>query len=63
MLDATVRQVDLGDGTHAVVCLACQRPLYRGPKPIADLLADTHGCEPVVPSPSPPRLPTTGRLR
>jgi hypothetical protein len=47
MLDATLWQVDLGDGTWAVCCLACQTPLYRGPKPIADRVFDTH--EPVVP--------------
>jgi hypothetical protein len=49
MLDATLWQVDMGDGTWAVCCLACQTLLYRGPKPIADLVFDTHGCEPVLP--------------
>jgi hypothetical protein len=49
MLDATLWQVDMGDGTWAVCCLTCQTPLYRGPKPIADLVFDTHGCERVLP--------------
>jgi hypothetical protein len=48
-LDATLWQVDMGDGTWAVCCLACQTSLYRGPNPIADLVFDTHGCEPVLP--------------
>jgi hypothetical protein len=48
MLDATLRQVDMGDGTRAVCCLTCRLPLYRGPKPIADRVFDTHLCEPVV---------------
>jgi hypothetical protein len=61
MLDATLWHIDLGDGTHAVVCMACCLPLYRGPKPIADLVFDTHGCEPVVPLTTP--APTTGRPR
>jgi hypothetical protein len=56
MLDATLWQVDLGDGTWAVCCLACQTSLYRGAKAIADLVFDTQGCEPVVPL-------TTGRPR
>jgi hypothetical protein len=33
MLDATLWQIDMGDGTWAVCCLACQRSLYRGPSP------------------------------
>jgi hypothetical protein len=61
MLDATLWQVDMGDGTWAVCCLACQTPLYRGPKPIADRVFDTHICEPVVPLTTP--TPTTGRPR
>jgi hypothetical protein len=60
MLDATLWQIDLGDGTHAVVCMACRLPLYRGPKPIADRVFDTHVCEPVVPLTT---HPTTGRPR
>jgi hypothetical protein len=60
MLAATLWQVDLGDGTWAVCCLVCQTPLYRGPKPIADLVVDTHVCEPVVPLTT---TPTTGRPR
>jgi hypothetical protein len=33
---ATLWQVDMGDGTWAVCCLACRLALYRGPKPQAD---------------------------
>jgi hypothetical protein len=61
MLDATLWQVDMGDGTHAVVCMTCQRSLYRGPKPIADLVFDTHGCEPVLPLTTP--IPISWRAR
>jgi hypothetical protein len=25
-------QIDMGDGTWAVCCMACRLPLYRGPK-------------------------------
>jgi hypothetical protein len=49
MLDATLWQVDLGDGTWAVCCLACRTASYRGAKPEADRVFDTHVCEPVVP--------------
>jgi hypothetical protein len=43
-------QVDLGDGTWAVCCLACRLPLYRGPKLNAPERAfRPHLCEPVVP--------------
>ena len=49
MLDATLWQVDMGDGTWAVCCLACRLPLSRGAKPTADRVFDSHVCEPVVP--------------
>jgi hypothetical protein len=40
----------MGDGTHAVVCMACRLPLYRGPKlATADRVFRNHLCEPVVP--------------
>jgi hypothetical protein len=43
-------QIDMGDGTHAVVCMACRLPLYRGPKlAAADRIFRNHLCEPVVP--------------
>jgi hypothetical protein len=58
MLDATLWQVDMGDGTWAVCCLACRLSLYRGPKTTADRVFDTHVCEPVV-----PLTPTTRRTR
>jgi hypothetical protein len=61
VLHATLRQVDLGDGTWAVCCLTCQLPLYQGSKPVADLVFDTHLCEPVVPLTT--ASPTTGRPR
>jgi hypothetical protein len=41
-------QIDMGDGSWAVSCRTC-RLTYRGPKSGADLLFDTHQCEPVVP--------------
>jgi hypothetical protein len=44
----TLWQIDMGDGTWAVSCRTC-RLSYRGPKPQADLLFDSHLCEPVVP--------------
>jgi hypothetical protein len=43
-------QIDMGDGTHAVVCMACRLPLYRGPKlAAAERIFANHLCEPVVP--------------
>jgi hypothetical protein len=61
MLDATLWQIDLGDGTHAVVCMACRLPLYRGAKPTADQVFDTHVGEPVVPLTTIPPRPPRGR--
>jgi hypothetical protein len=61
MLDATLWQIDLGDGTWAVCCLACRLPLYRGPKPQADRVFDSHVCEPVIPLTTP--TPTTRRTQ
>ena len=48
MRTRTLWQIDMGDGTWAVACRIC-RLSYRGPKAGADLLFDTHQCEPVVP--------------
>jgi hypothetical protein len=43
-------QVDMGDGTWAVCCMACRLPLYRGPKlATATRVFRRHLCEPVVP--------------
>jgi hypothetical protein len=42
-------QVDMGDGTWAVCCLACRLALYRGPKHEADRVLRGHHCEPVIP--------------
>jgi hypothetical protein len=53
MLDATLWQVDMGDGTWAVCCLACQQPLFRGAKAEADRVFDSHTCEPIVPLTAP----------
>jgi hypothetical protein len=61
MLNPTVWQVGMGDGTWAVCCLACRIVLYRGPKPQADRVFDTHDCEPVVPLTTTTTTPTTGR--
>jgi hypothetical protein len=45
----TIWQIDMGDGTWAVCCLACRLPLYRGPKlAAATRVFRTHLCEPVV---------------
>jgi hypothetical protein len=41
--------IDMGDGTWAVCCMACRRALFRGPKPVADPVAASHRCEPVIP--------------
>jgi hypothetical protein len=50
----TLWQIDMGDGTWAVSCRPC-RLSYRGPKAEADLLFDTHLCEPVAPLQEPTR--------
>jgi hypothetical protein len=45
----TLWKIDMGDGTWAVCCNACQLPLYRGNKREADRVFRGHVCEPVVP--------------
>jgi hypothetical protein len=42
-------QIDMGDGTWAVCCMACRLALFRGPKPTADRVFAGHRCEPVIP--------------
>jgi hypothetical protein len=42
-------QIDMGDGTWAVCCMACRLALYRGTKRTADRVFASHRCEPVVP--------------
>jgi hypothetical protein len=42
-------QVDMGDGSWAVCCMACRLAIYRGPKPHADRAFHGHRCEPFVP--------------
>ena len=42
-------QIDMGDGTWAVCCMACRIALYRGPKAGAGRAFRGHRCEPVVP--------------
>ena len=49
MANRNLWQIDMGDGTWAVCCMACRLALYRGPKPVADRAARIHACEPVVP--------------
>jgi hypothetical protein len=49
MARGTTWQIDMGDGTWAVCCLACRLPLYRGDKCTADRVFAGHRCEPVVP--------------
>jgi DNA-directed RNA polymerase subunit RPC12/RpoP len=48
-------QIDMGDGTWAVCCMACRLALFRGPKPTADRVFAGHRCEPVVPLARPRR--------
>jgi hypothetical protein len=48
-------QIDMGDGTWAVCCMACRLALFRGDKPTADRVFAGHRCEPVVPLPRPRR--------
>ena len=45
--DASLWQVNMGDGSWSVCCLVCQRTLFRGAKARADQVFDTHLCEPV----------------
>ena len=47
MRNPTLWQIDMDDGSWAVSCRTC-RLSYRGPKAGADLLFDTHQCEPVI---------------
>jgi hypothetical protein len=42
-------QIDMGDGTWAVCCMACRLALYRGNKRTADRVFASHRCEPIVP--------------
>jgi hypothetical protein len=42
-------QIDMGDGTWAVCCMACRLALYRGDKRTADRVFAGHRCEPVLP--------------
>jgi hypothetical protein len=42
-------QIDMGDGTWAVCCMACRLALYRGDKRTADRIFTHHRCEPVLP--------------
>jgi hypothetical protein len=54
MLRRTIWQIDMGDGTWAVCCLACRLPLYRGAKlAAATRVFRNHLCEPVIPSAAP----------
>jgi hypothetical protein len=48
-------QIDMGDGTWAVCCMACRLALYRGDKRTADRIFNHHRCEPVIPLSRPRR--------
>ena len=48
-------QIDMGDGTWAVCCMACRVALYRGDKRTADRIFNHHRCEPVIPLSRPRR--------
>jgi hypothetical protein len=50
-------QIDMGDGTWAVCCMACRLALYRGDKRTADRIFNHHRCEPVIPLSRPRRRP------
>ena len=45
----TLWKIDIGDGTWAVCCNACQLPLYRGNQATANRVFRGHVCEPVIP--------------
>jgi hypothetical protein len=49
MARGTTWQIDMGDGTWAVCCMACRLALYRGDKRTADRVFAGHRCEPVLP--------------
>jgi hypothetical protein len=49
MARGSLWQIDMGDGTWAVCCMACRLSLYRGDKRTADRIFAGHRCEPVVP--------------
>jgi hypothetical protein len=49
MARGTTWQIDMGDGTWAVCCMACRLALYHGDKRTADRIFAGHRCEPVVP--------------
>ena len=49
MARGTTWQIDMGDGTWAVCCMACRLALYRGNKRTADRVFASHRCEPVIP--------------
>jgi hypothetical protein len=49
MARGTTWQIDMGDGTWAVCCMACRLALYRGDKRTADKVFAGHRCEPVLP--------------
>ena len=48
-------QIDMGDGTWAVCCMACRLALYRGTKRTANRVFTRHRWEPVVPLDRRPR--------
>ena len=51
-------QIDMGDGTWAVCCMACRLALYRGPKPVADPGARQSPLRTrPSPQPTPPKAP------
>jgi hypothetical protein len=49
MARGSLWQINMGDGTWAVCCMACRLALYRGEKRTADRVFAGHRCEPVVP--------------
>jgi hypothetical protein len=55
MANRNLWQIDMGDGTWAVCCMACRLALYRGNKRTADRAVASHRCEPVIPLSRPRR--------
>jgi hypothetical protein len=49
MARGSTLQIDMGDGTWAVCCMACRLALYRGDKRTADRVFAGHRCEPALP--------------
>ena len=54
--DASLWEINMGDGSWTVCCLVCQRTLFRGAKARADQVFDTHLCPPIQPPAGTPAM-------